>query len=135
MPNKDVGPPRNEVGPRDTTPEGTDNLITTRATTTATSTMSLSGAGTRCGADTIPVQLRRRRHATGRCEPLASGHRDSWQPWRSEKLSDRQIDGAVDAAQHLRDAGLEPMFDLDTLRAMWKAGHHQLVDDLRGGGR
>ncbi len=45
----------------------------------------------------------------------------------TEKLSDKQLDGAVDAAARLRDAGLEPLFDLPTLRVMWKAGHHRLV--------
>lgn len=86
-----------------------------------------------CHADTVPVQWRRRRQASYRCEPLADGHRDPWRSWRPNQLSDKQIDGAVDAARHLRDAGVEPLFDLPMLRAMWKAGHHQLVDTLRGG--
>jgi hypothetical protein len=90
-----------------------------------------------CHADTVPVQLRRRRKESYRCEPLGeSGNiRDPWVPWRPEKLTEKDIDGAVAAAAHLLADGYVPVFDLPTLRAMWKAGHHQLVDDLRGGGR
>ena len=122
-----------EVGPRDTTPEGTDTIHITPATTTATRIADCSGAPRQCHGDTVPVQLRRRRRESYRCEPLGNtgNVRDPWVPWRPEKLTDKQVAGAVDAARHLRDAGLEPMFDLDTLRAMWKSGHHQLVDELR----
>ena len=84
-----------------------------------------------CGA----AALRRRRRAADRCEPNASGVRDPWQPWRPEKLSEKQIDAAAAAAAHLLAHGYTPVFDIETLRTMWKAGHHQLVDDLRGGGR
>lgn len=78
--------------------------------------------------------LRRRRRASYRLVPLgATGNvRDPWQPWRAP-LSECQVDGAVAAAEHLRGVGLVPCFDVDTLRAMWRAGHHQLVDELRGG--
>jgi hypothetical protein len=41
------------------------------------------------------------------------------------------IDGAADAAAHLLAHGLTPVFDIDTLREMWRAGHHRLVDRLR----
>jgi hypothetical protein len=47
--------------------------------------------------------------------------------------SDKMVDGALQAAHHLRDAGLTPIFDLPTLRALWRSGHHKLVDELRGG--
>lgn len=126
----------NEVGPRaghHSRHEGTDNTYSTPATTTATGGVQCSGTGRPSAQDTRP--WRRRRQASYRCEPLLSGQRDPWQPGRPETLSRQQVDGAVAAARHLRDAGLEPMFDLETLRAMWTAGHHQLVDDLRGGGR
>jgi len=79
--------------------------------------------------------MRRHRLAAARCEPNDGGVRDPLQPWRAEKLSDKQVAAAVDAALYLLNIGMPPMFDLNTLRAMWKAGHHQLVDDLRGGGR
>ena len=64
---------------------------------------------------------------------MASGCRDPWQPWRPEKPSEKHVDGAVAAAEHLLAVDLPPLFDLDTLRAMYRAGHHQLVDELRGG--
>ena len=73
--------------------------------------------------------------ASQRLAPLASGVRDPWQPWRPEKLSEKQTDAAAAAAAHLLACGYAPVFDIETLRAMWKAGHHQLVDDLRGGRR
>jgi hypothetical protein len=83
----------------------------------------------------VAADLCRRRAASWRCAPLHDGARDAWRPWRPESLSEAQIDGAVAAACHLRAAGLQPVFDLDTLREMWREGHHSLVDDLRGGGR
>jgi hypothetical protein len=43
--------------------------------------------------------------------------------------------GAVAAAHHLFERDLTPIFDVDILRSLWKSGHHQLVDRLRGGGR
>ena len=90
-----------------------------------------------CHADTVPVQLRRRHAASYRCQPLgeSSNIRDPWVSWRPEKLSEKEIDGAAAAAAHLLACGYPPVFDLPTLRAMWKAGHHQLVNDLRGGAR
>jgi hypothetical protein len=49
------------------------------------------------------------------------------------ELSDTQLQGAVHAAHHILDAGYLPIFDLTTLRGLWQSGHHQLVDELRGG--
>ena len=49
-----------------------------------------------------------------------------------DALSDRQIVGAVAAAHHLLARDLTPIFDTDTLRAMWRSGHHRLVDRVRG---
>ena len=77
-----------------------------------------------CGAG---PGLRRRRAASYRCEPLASGHRDPFQPWRPERCSSKQVDGVVDAAEYLRDIGYPPLFDLPMLRSLWRAGHHHLV--------
>jgi hypothetical protein len=79
--------------------------------------------------------LWRRRRAADECRPLASGHRDPWRPWRPEKLSEKQVDAAAAAAEYLLDAGMAPRFDIDTLRQLWRAGHADLVDELRGGGR
>lgn len=68
-----------------------------------------------CRADTVGVQLRRRRQASYRREPLADGHRDPCQPWRPERLSDKQLEAAVFAAEHLLAVDLPTLFDLDTL--------------------
>jgi hypothetical protein len=46
------------------------------------------------------------------------------------------LDAAAAAAKHLLQAGLPPMFDVDTLRGMWRHGHHQLAQhcyQLAGG--
>lgn len=74
--------------------------------------------------------LHRRRHAAARCVPLDDGHRDPWRPWRPEQHSAKQIEGAVDAAYHLLGADLLPLFDVETLRGMWKAGHRDLAEEL-----
>lgn len=127
MTNDRNGPPeREEPGP---TP-GTGPLEKS-AGTTHTDKVHATANPRLCAGDA----LHRRRQASYRCEPLASGHRDPWQPWRPATLSDKQVEGAVEAAEHLRDAGLTPRFDLDTLRVMWRAGHHQLVNELRSGGQ
>lgn len=47
-------------------------------------------------------------------------------------ITEQMVAAAVAAAQHLRDENLPPIFDTETLRAMWRSGHHQLVDELRG---
>lgn len=121
--------PRIEVSPG-TKSGATLNIFDTTAATTTEADGSLDGTAT--GRQCSPGQsLRRRRQASYRCEPLASGHRDPWQPWRPERLSDKQIEGAAVAARHLLDLGMAPRFDIATLRQLWKAGHHQLVDELR----
>jgi hypothetical protein len=89
-----------------------------------------------CGDD-APAALQRRRKASrrlpsiGTCgcirDPQHNRHRCGGQ------ITDRQLQGAVDAAHHLLDAGYPPIFDVPTLRELWKSGHHQLVDELRGG--
>lgn len=42
-------------------------------------------------------------------------------------LTDHQLDGAVDAAEHLMACGLPPIFALDTLRALWRRGDRELA--------
>jgi hypothetical protein len=128
----DTGPPGPEdagsgSSPRPATAAELHNSTTNSAKPNA-------AASRQCAADTV-AGLRRRRAASWRMECLACGCRDPWRPWRPERLSEKQIAAAVAAAGHLRDAGLQPVFDVPTLRELWRAGHHQLVDDLRGGGR
>ena len=119
MMRRDSGPPEKEAGPLAKGPANAED-------TPITSTASLNGARRRCAAA-------RRLLPLGRCgcirDPDHDRHRCGGQ------ISERQVAGAVAAAHHLRSAGLPPIFDLPTLRALWRPGHHQLVDQLRGGGR
>lgn len=115
------GPPSEEPGP---TP-GTGPL---EKSVTDTDQAKRSATPRLCAADA----LRHRRQASYRCEPLASGHRDPWQPWRPERLSDRQVEGVVAAAAHLAAVGLTPVFDVPTLRQLRTSGHRGLADTLRG---
>jgi len=66
---------------------------------------------------------------------MACGCADPWPPCRctDAPLSQKRIDAAAQAAEHLFAAGLLPLFDGATLRELWRGGHHQLVDELRGG--
>lgn len=58
--------------------------------------------------------LRRRRHASWRCPPLASGHRDPWP--RSHPASQR---GLAEAVAHILAAGLIPIFTIEEGRQAW----------------
>jgi hypothetical protein len=87
-----------------------------------------------CSADTV-AGLARRRQASQRMVLLECGHRDPLCRCLRPPLSEKQIDAAAAAAVHLLAYGCAPAFDIETLRALCKAGHHPLVDDLRGGGR
>ncbi len=60
-------------------------------------------------------------------DPLTDRH-------RCGEVSDKLVQGAVDAAHHILDAGYPPIFDAATLRALWKSGNQRLVDELAGGG-
>jgi hypothetical protein len=75
--------------------------------------------------DSIPVQLRRRRDAALRLEPLVCGCRDPW-PCRCHdyEQSDVQFDAYQDAAQHLMELDLSPGPDVVAMRRMWRRGGH-----------
>jgi hypothetical protein len=79
--------------------------------------------------------LGRRRYAAARSVPLEDGNRDPWRPWRPERLSDKQVQAAVDAALHLLAADLPPQFDRVTLEAMWRAGHRDIAEQLHARGQ
>jgi hypothetical protein len=83
-----------------------------------------------CGPD--PRPWRRRREASWRMVPLADGAADPWRPWRPERVTPTQVQGAVDAAKHLLAEGLPPIFDRDTVSAMWRRGgaDRQLAQEL-----
>jgi hypothetical protein len=74
---------------------------------------------------------KRRSHPIGTCGCIRDPDHDRHRC--ASTISDRQVQAALDAADHLRAEGCMPIFDLPTLREMWKSGHHTLVDELRGG--
>ena len=67
----------------------------------------------------------RRRLASDRCAPLGdTGNvRDPWQPWRPEELSQKQIEAAAEAAEHLPQLGqhLAQLGGIESARA-WAEG-------------
>jgi hypothetical protein len=67
----------------------------------------------------VAAQLRRRRAAAWRCEPLSNGLRDPWLPDRLD-WSDDEIDSWVAAVQHLRSQGLYASWQLPaSVRVAW----------------
>lgn len=69
-------------------------------------------------------QLRQRRAATCRLPVLDCGHHAD--PWTCRHdpvtLTDQDVDGYRDAAQHLLACGLTPAPDLIAMRVMWRRG-------------
>ncbi len=53
----------------------------------------------------VAAQLRRRRQASLRCEPMADGRRDPWTS-RRDVHRDEHLEAWARALAHLRDAGL-----------------------------
>lgn len=128
MTNTDLGPPERErPGPHPGT-----GPIQKSAGTTHTDKPKVTTRDRPRGGDT---GLARRRGASRRMPPLGpcgcvrdpahDGHRCGGE------ITDKTVVGAVEAAHHLADLGYPPIFNVEMLRAMWKAGHHRLVDDLR----
>jgi hypothetical protein len=58
------------------------------------------------GTDPIPRQLRRRRAASRRCEPLRSGLRDPADPTPTESVTERELASWRTAWWHLDRLGL-----------------------------
>jgi hypothetical protein len=115
MTNHQNGPP-DEVGPRDTTPEGTD---TESSATTTDNRKDNAPSRHWCGA----TAMRRRRQASWRCVPLDCGCPDLW-PCRCTEppLSDRALDGWRDAAVHVLSIGQVPLLPLEVRRSLWRRG-------------
>jgi hypothetical protein len=85
---------------------------------------------------------RRRRDTSSRLPPLACGCRDpllcrcgsSQRGHGDPPPSERMVDAAALAAAHLSAAGLPPIFDQATLRALWRRyGPDQHLYELAGG--
>jgi hypothetical protein len=126
------GPP-NEVGPRDTTPEGTDAV--SRHAHQIQATPDYPTTRRQC-----VDALRRRRVACRRMVPLdCCGCRDPW-PCRctDPPLAECQVDHWRDAALHLLRAGHMPLLPLEARRALWRRGGPdrelaELLHDACGG--
>lgn len=54
----------------------------------------------------VPAQLRRRRAASWRCNPLQSGRRDPWHDPPTESVTERELASWRAAWRHLRGCGL-----------------------------
>lgn len=67
-------------------------------------------------------QLRRRRAASWRMEPLTSGRRDPWQRYDDPEPSERLVDGYRDAVAHLGFLGLTAAPRIPEMRALWRRG-------------
>lgn len=66
----------------------------------------------------VPAQLRRRRQASLRLEPLPDGRRDPWSPRRGGDQRDAELDAWVRALEHLRELGLAGLAPHDVQRAL-----------------
>jgi hypothetical protein len=130
-PDNGPGPPGPEVGEGRATPSPADvEKVLTEPPITNTTSITQPRHG-----DGLAAMRRRRRDSRrlppiGACgcirDPSHDRHRCGAQ------ISDKQLQAAVDAAHHIIDAGYLPIFDVPTLRALWKSGHHELVDELHG---
>jgi hypothetical protein len=78
---------------------------------------------------------RRRYDAAGRTgDPLSPAEVADCRPrgrQRNRRPSPKMVDAGAAAAEHLLDIGLTPILPIEMLRAMWRAGHHRLVDRVR----
>lgn len=94
-------------------------------------------AGSEDTADTrqfdIPAQLRRRRSASSRCQPLDNGHRDPLDPPPQSDGTVWDLESWAAAAAHLRAHRLYGRWQLpaDVLRATW---YRQRRQSCRCGG-
>ncbi|MGH3798481.1 MAG: hypothetical protein ACRDSP_26860 [Pseudonocardiaceae bacterium] len=69
----------------------------------------------------VPEQLRRRRAASWRCEPLAGGHRDPWADWHAAGWTDAELESWGAAAGHLRGLELFGSWQVpESVRAAWR---------------
>ena len=117
-PDRGVGPPGDRDGGSRSSPRPA--TVEELAPSSSTPHPYDNRAPRQCSPD--PWPWRRRRAASWRLPPLADGAADPWRPWRPERVSPVQVQGAVDAARHLLAEGLPPIFDADTVTAIWRRG-------------
>jgi hypothetical protein len=78
-----------------------------------------------CDSNAVARQLRRRRAASYRCEPLDCSCRDPWtcRCYTTEPpLSEHALDGWRDAALKVLSGGQLPLLPIEVRRALWKRG-------------
>lgn len=90
-----------------------------------------TGTANSANANILTVREVARLSRRGRAE-LPCGHRgDPHAPCNHCELeTDRQVEAAVTAVEHLDEHGLPALVDRATCRAMWKAGHRRLAAEL-----
>lgn len=77
---------------------------------------------TRALSPSLPEQLRRRRVASWRCEPLPSGLWDPWRDRHPDGWTRHELDAWRAAAEQLRGAGIYGHWQLPgSVRAAWDA--------------
>lgn len=72
-------------------------------------------------------QLRRRREAALRLVPLDCGCSDPWLCHCDDVLTDSEARAWIAAIDHLTRLGLIPLVDIETCRALWRHGEHDLA--------
>ena len=80
-----------------------------------------------CESNAVPRQLRRRRAASYRCEPLDCGHRDPsscrcHDDPPTDLTSELQVDAYRDTAVMLLGSGLSPGTNVPAMRVLWRRG-------------
>lgn len=80
------------------------------------------------GYDVLPA-LKRRRAASRRMPVLGCGNADPWR-YAEPALSDHQLDGWAQAAEHLTAIGCRPIVPVDIARALWRRGDRGLAEHL-----
>ncbi len=126
------GSPRDDDGGPALEPADAEEVVTKHLITNEAKSITHR----QCGAADTVAGLHRRRRASWRTLRFDCGCVDLWVCRCEPSLSDRQVAGAVAAAHHLRELDLPPIFNMATRRALFKAGHRQLVAELhrRAGG-
>lgn len=81
------------------------------------------------GCNHYIASIGRRREASRRVQPLDCGCTDPWTCKHHNPVrdADRQAEAAIAAGDHLLHHNLGPLYDVDTGRALWRAGRRDLA--------
>lgn len=101
-------------------PQGTEGGGRDQRTAATTTTADRTDA-TWTSSPSVPAQLRRRRAAAWRCEPLADGGRDPWSDQPSRYWTASEVDAWQFAAEHLRGHQLYGSWQVpESVRVSWR---------------